>query len=266
MIEDNRVRRELECIGYSTATISSGVYWTDWPSADYYYSVDGDPFHSKGLLSRPSRFEVLLLETTGFRAILDGLRQVGSNAVPQGLDLDEAHRARVEYQLITLPDLTKLPSPKFVYAHILSPHPPFIFGQGSAQQALESFEEQFAADPTELKLQNAYVDQVAFLNGQIIRIVDDILKRSIQPPVIIITADHGWADRTPSEKLAIFQAYYFPEGTRPDIYPSISAVNTFRLTFDTIFGTQLGLLPDVGYYSPLEDIWDFEIVRAKETP
>ena len=266
MIEDNRVRRELECIGYSTATISSGVYWTDWPSADYYYSLDGDPFHAKGLLNRISRFEALFLETTGIRFFLDGFRQMGLNSMPEGMGLNEVHRARIEFQLNTLPDLTGLTSPKLIYAHILAPHPPFVFGKDTSLQVSENFEEQFAADSKELRLLEDYAIQIEFLNGQILGIVEEILKRSEEPPVIIITADHGWADRTPADKLAIFQAYYFPESSRPDIYPSISAVNAFRITFDTIFGTQLGLLPDIGYYSTLEDIWDFEIVRAKETP
>ena len=58
-------------------------------------------------------------------------------------------------------------------------------------------------------------------------------------------------------KFLILNAYYLP-GHSDIAYPTISPVNTFRLIFNTYFGTDYELLPDTSYYSPVPNIYDFE--------
>lgn len=261
MIPDNRVRRELECLGYVTATVNSGLFWTDWPSASFYFSRDGNPYHALGLLRGISRFEALLLETTIARAPMDMVRQMGFAEAPAGLDPRESHRELVNYQFDQLAKMPQLPSPKFVYVHVISPHPPFVFGREDTTGQFGSFEEEFASEGREAAALRAYADQVAYLNERLEAVVGSILQASEPEPIIVITADHGWADRNPEDKLSIFQAYYFPGERVEGLYPTISAVNTFRVVFDSYFGTEFGTLPDVGYYSVLGDIWDFERVE-----
>jgi hypothetical protein len=51
------------------------------------------------------------------------------------------------------------------------------------------------------------------------------------------------------ERLSILNAYYFPGGNTEMLVPGITPVNTFRVIFNTYFGTDLELLPDIEYYS-----------------
>ena len=46
-------------------------------------------------------------------------------------------------------------------------------------------------------------------------------------------------------------------GHTDQLYPTISPVNTFRVLFNTYFGTNYPLLEDVSYKSPIPHIYDF---------
>jgi hypothetical protein len=36
LLKDSRLRRELECLGYATVAIETGVVWSEWRDADYF--------------------------------------------------------------------------------------------------------------------------------------------------------------------------------------------------------------------------------------
>jgi hypothetical protein len=94
------------------------------------------------------------------------------------------------------------------------------------------------------------VDQIVFMNGKILEVIDTILAQSDTPPIIIIQSDHGW-DRGQFSPLRLLNlnAYLVPDAVKTQLYPTITPVNSFRLIFDTVFGTQLGLLPDESFHS-----------------
>ncbi len=54
---------------------------------------------------------------------------------------------------------------------------------------------------------------------------------------------------TPEDRMKNLNAYYFPDGGSPQVYDSVSPVNTFRIIFNRYFGADLPLLPDRHYYS-----------------
>ena len=112
-------------------------------------------------------------------------------------------------------------------------------------------------------MKQPYVEQVIFLNRQMLALVDDILQKSHTPPIIIIQGDHGSAHirkkvrtadgriklRLPEERLAILNAILVPEQYRHRLYPSISPVNNFRLILSEQFGEPLPLLEDRHLFS-----------------
>jgi hypothetical protein len=87
-------------------------------------------------------------------------------------------------------------------------------------------------------------------------------------PILILQADHGpGSSQHPLilersnvlERLAILNAYYFPDRNYEALYPDITPVNTFRVVLNTTFGTDLELLEDRNYASaalgnPLTDV------------
>jgi hypothetical protein len=64
------------------------------------------------------------------------------------------------------------------------------------------------------------------------------------------------------ERMAIFNAYYFPGGSPASLDPSITPVNSFRVLFDAYFHGDFGRLPDVSYFSNPSLPYDLSPVAA----
>jgi len=137
-------------------------------------------------------------------------------------------------------------APRFVYAHIVCPHWPFVFdGEGGKVDA---------AHATDLKDKKYYLDQYIFISARVVQLVKYILAKSRKPPVMIIQSDHGPRGFGPGsgyyqmevgdEWKHIFNAYYFPGGSDQGLSPTISPYNTFRLVFNRYLKTAIPLLPD----------------------
>jgi hypothetical protein len=166
------------------------------------------------------------------------------------------HRERILYQLETLPDFAKKDGNYFVFAHLIIPHNPYVFGPDG--------EARYNSDPFTLLDLDAgsqwepglYRDQVIFLNKSILAVIDEILDNSKSDPIIILQADHGNRsydtlklsdDMRYRMYFSIFSAYYFPNGATDQLYDTITPVNIFRVVLNTNFGTHLDLLPDQQY-------------------
>jgi hypothetical protein len=153
-----------------------------------------------------------------------------------------------------------IPGPKIVYSHFLIPHPPFVFDRnGNAlpqQQPYQLWDDSETAGGTGEYRQN-YREQVMFANKKVIDAIDGILANSKTPPIILVMSDHGPASMfrfdidSPGcvwERTGNLYALRLPghqnDGT---LYSTISPVNTFRVIFNTYFGTKLLLLEDRSY-------------------
>ena len=255
-IKDNRVRRELECIGYKTVAVETETFWTEWDDADYFLRRRAGALGEIELLGGASRTEAEFLQTTLARGYLDAVKSTSAGAA-QLLDPASESRDLILYQFDELARIPRLPSPKLVFIHVLSPHPPFLFGPRGEPVNIGEFDAGRAAGPTEAVQLKAYADQVAFLNTQLLKAVKAILAASEPEPIIIIQGDHGWADRDHEDKLSILNAYHFPGYGRSVLYPTITPVNSFRLLFDTYFGGNLGRLDDTSFFSSEVDEYNF---------
>lgn len=142
-------------------------------------------------------------------------------------------------------------SPKFVFAHIMKPHRPATFDRhgnylsgnrvhevGSRTVAL-SDEFSDSHDPS---VPNAYVGQLIYVNSLVLNAIDAIIRSSDSPPIIVLSADHGPAGKTPRHE--ILAAFHLPYGGNQGLYPSISSVNHFRYILDYYFRLGIGLTED----------------------
>ena len=157
---------------------------------------------------------------------------------------------------------------KFVFAHILLPHPPFVFDRHG------NFTDDDFIPPTQVadlenkekELHRKYIEQLMFTNSKVSELVKRLLSRSAVPPIIIIQSDEGpwpvryylykdhfnWKTQATNEELkaktGILNAYYFPGiNYKSILYPSITPVNTFRVIFNAYFEQNFELLPDETY-------------------
>ncbi len=245
----NRTRRFLEAQGYQVINFASGFVWSEWPDADVYLSP---PLHG-----HLSEFETLLLRSSFGLALLDaGLIHLNREGA-------SSFRARTLYVLDTLPQIAAWDGPKFVFAHLIVPHPPFVFGPNGEvrENGAQTLESQYSL----AEYRRGYAEQVAFINQRLIPVLESILTNSPRPVVILLQGDHGpgfssWADR-----MKILNAYYLPAASESP-YPSISPVNSFRLILNNYFHTTYPLLEDRSFFSSYNSPYDFQEISNDCTP
>ena len=246
LINHSEVRAILEQAGYKTVAIASDWSITNNPTVDYY--LKPLPFHL-------SDFEGFLLSSTPLGALSSVLRSV---AYMPSID---AHRRLVVYNFETL---SKIPDdiqgPKFVFAHIVSPHPPFVFDRdGNPIDPGYPFNfndaNDFPGTPEEYR--NGYIGQVEYVNRQLEQVIDTLIEKSVVPPIIILQADHGPGllvdfrsakNTCIKERFSVFAAYYMPGVTPEPIPEDITPINIFRIVFNQYFESGLPLLENSYYY------------------
>jgi hypothetical protein len=188
------------------------------------------------------------------------LRMTALGAFGAGTQLQPYDRAVLRqhtlFEFRVLERMADDPGPKFVFAHFLVPHPPYVFhpdGSFVTDEPLETEDERAA-----------YLRQMEYINSRILGLVDRLLARPAdERPVIILQADegpfpirydanewhfdwHGGTTEELDEKFGILNAYHLPGVDAEDagLYPSITPVNSFRVVLNAYFGTDLPLLPD----------------------
>lgn len=158
--------------------------------------------------------------------------------IPVGNILDSHEYRQYQQNMFALESLEKtpdLPGNNFVYAHLYTTHQPFVFyPDGEFHPHLKQGD-------------RAYRDQVIFTDARLLEIVKTILAKSEPEPIIVIQADHSYFPS--ADRVKILNAYYLPDGGNKQLYPTITPINTFRVIFNTYFGGQYDLLPDVSRYS-----------------
>jgi hypothetical protein len=278
MLAHSRVRSFLQDRGYRMVAFESGWPLTQVEDADVYLSPDAASqssvylFH---LIGPPNEFELLLLRSTMARAVLDQY-QGRIRTVDSPLEAPfSRQRARLLFTLDTLDDVASWQGDYFVFAHLVIPHPPFVFGP-SGEPILHnrgySFSDGSAFEGTREEYIEGYCGQVAYIDSQIQPLVRRLIDSSASPPVIILQADHGprldldWHDpgRTNMrEAFSILNAYYIMGLENLPVYPSISPVNSFRVLFNVVFGQDFELLPDESYYTDSFRPYDFLQVTGR---
>ncbi len=246
LLQKSAVRYSLESVGYSFVAMPSATLFTQMHDADKYYKMT---------LGDINEFEGLLLSSTLANFVIDGL------------DLDvpvpsyALHRRYVLYSLDTLETVPPLRGPKFVFTHIMAPHPPFVLDEnGDPVQSDRPYNMGDASGfrGTSEEYIAGYVGEVRYLNQRLMHVIDVILSQSAQRPIIIIQGDHGPGNyfnmaepvnECLRERYSMLNAYYFPDGDYNALYESITPVNSFRVVLNQYFGANLDLLEDRNYYA-----------------
>jgi hypothetical protein len=238
LIHHSAVRQALESLGYQTVAFETGFDATQLDDADLYLSSH----RAQGI----NDFENLLIRTTGARVLAEGIAFL--NLPPDWEARDRIHREQILYTLDELRRMPEVTGPKFVFAHIVIPHWPHVFGPNG-----ESVHEK----PDSA---TGYKNQVIFINKQITPILENIINNSPTPPVIILQGDHGSIIESPERRMRILNAYYLPDGGEAALYESISPVNSFRVILDEYFGDQAPLLEDKSFYSIYADPYNYQMI------
>jgi hypothetical protein len=244
------VPSSLKAIGYHY--IHLGNYWE--PTS---YNVDADVDLR---FQDSAEFTSALLATTYWSAVVPPASESGEDDGEATSSRDLARETTL-YTFDRLADSVERPGPNFVFAHILLPHPPYVFGPRG-----EALTEEEAGQQIE---KVKYVWQVQFANAKVLAAIDRLLSDPTDP-IIVLQADEGpwprafslnetgfqWlhaSDALIAQKFGILNAVHLPNGVDPRDYgfdDRTSPVNEFRIVFNAMFGTHLPLLPNMTYLSP----------------
>ena len=249
LIRQSRLRALLEDSGYRIIGLSTGFRVTELEDADLYLRTP---------IGAVTEFERMLTETSGGFILQDLPTALGFAPFLPGY---QAHRERILHSIETLQSVASLPGPKFVLAHLLVPHPPFVFDQTGGETSWRypfSLMEGNMFMGTHEEYIQGYRDQITYVDHVMLDVLSSILATSPSPPIIVLMGDHGpgsrlaWdsVERTDLlERTGILNAYFLPGASQELLYEGITPVNSFRLILDAYFGTELGLLPDRSYFS-----------------
>jgi hypothetical protein len=247
LLQDPLVARQFKALGYRYFHIGS---WWDPTRTDAGADVD------LTLSSQPgtSDFADVLYDGSALPAIAKRL-----GIPPQSAR--ERHFTYGEHGLDALAALRDEPGPKFVQAHVLLPHPPFVFDRDGT-----FIDEDAAAAMTDEELHDRQLD---YTNARLREIISGLLSLpERERPIIILQADEGpwprsysaerksssdWAagatERELEQKYGIMNAWYLPGGEDLGLYPSMTAINTFPVLFSRYFGIDYPTHPDRIYSS-----------------
>ena len=240
-LQHSLVRENFEKLEYSTVAFETGFNWTEIEDADLYLTRN-DRDAGPNLLKGVNEFEVLMIRSSALLFASALTPSLADLLLPDLNYPNRDHRERILFVLDTLEKMPTVPGPKFVFAHIVAPHGPFVFGpKGEVLERAPIY-------------RIGYPDQITYLNGRVLKIIDELQKNSNTPPIIILQGDHGARQHVGEYgRLGILNAIYFPGGEYNQLYAKITPVNTFRIVFNQYFGQSYALLDDISYKSLYTD-------------
>ncbi|MBN2443455.1 MAG: hypothetical protein JXJ04_18985 [Spirochaetales bacterium] len=261
-LRNNEVVKYFKAAGYSICGFDTGYSHTILENTDVLFKPSGTV----------SEFENVLLSTT----ILP-VAQSDENS------LFAKHRKRVLYILDKIPNITETESPRFVFAHIISPHPPFIFNEkGEPIEQSDSFHFGDGSHYMNSKggsrenYYRGYSGQVTYITKLLKIMIERIFERYTEnKPVIIIQGDHGpgsglkWGsleETNIKERFSILHTYYLPDHEGNPAYNAITPINMFRVIFNTYLDARFPLLPRKNYFTLWALPYDFKDVTQLLPP
>ena len=241
MGSDNNVMNFLKSQGYTIANFDSGWGLTrDMKSAELQLCGDNQLLNSN--------FLIMLVKASALNPIYVKIFET----------------SQIELKLCVFDELPKVQSrsdePIFAFAHILLPHPPFIFDANGGIRSVDSLD--LSLEVRDNNNRAAHLEQLKFVNKKIAQVVDQLLD-SESPPVIIISSDHGsaflfdgnltnWDNPTNEmikERMDNIMFIYLPSNETDIFYEEITPVNVFRVLFNHYFETDFEILEDKIFFS-----------------
>ena len=242
IISNNKVMRDLKTLGYEIVVLaSSQKYTTDLEVADTILCEEFNTWSTE--------FNVNLVKTSILKPIY--------------VMLFETHRDKIECSLDTLLNVSEqFDVPIVVWAHLLLPHPPYLFGPNGEHVESDTIE---ITDSWGDGV--GYINQVMFANKKMTEFVESVKNNETQP-IILIQGDHGsggasftgLTDEKIRQRMTILSSMHLPGEIEFIPYDGITPVNSFRLIFNNYFDTNYEFLPDKSYFGNHKNPYDLKNV------
>ena len=242
LMHDNRIMQILESNGYSTINFDSNWGPTNAIKIADQNLCEKNPVFNSELLTA-------VLSTSMLKPVYTDL------FLP-------ADRERVLCVFSELPEIQfESEKPIFVFAHIMLPHGPYIWGPNGEHKKIDSLS---VLDIEESK--KGYLDQLIFTNKMVQEMIEKIIDEKKRPKIIIIQSDHGTAfpmdwdnptDKMKHDRHSSINYVLLPDKNKNSLYNTMTPVNTFRVLFNDYFNTNFEVLEDRVFFSDYNKPYDF---------
>lgn len=261
-LDDNRTARFLRRRGYEYVFVPSSFPFTDASSV------------ADRVVGAPRRRGMDLWAAWVAETPLRILPHPGA-ARPTPFPAESAREMEKKLQAIAA--LADGRRPRFVFAHLLLPHEPYVFRADCTHRRPYWPASEHGAERDSVEA--AYLAQVSCVNRLVERMVADILRRSAVPPVILLQADHGHGFITletmtgsqpprarlrpeqVAERMDAFAAYHLPGGGDSVLYEGMTAVNLMPAVLNRYLDAGIPLREDRVYWATLHPPFALEQLR-----
>jgi hypothetical protein len=168
--------------------------------------------------------------------------------------------------------------PKFTFAHILAPHPPYVFDENGNWPSYD-----VEANDNDIPEKTKYINELKYINTRIENLIIYIREKSPNA-VVFIQADEGpypgqfRGEITENynynpvnlplpemkQKFGILASYYMPGKTEEDVKKINSSVDVFRYILNNYLGYNMPMLPDCQFaVSNKYNVYNFQLVSDR---
>lgn len=247
-LTNNKVVQFLKSRGYNYYWFEGGYIGpkSKYDAGEYYLAAEKSTTDITYQTTADNDFFLLFVNSSIILPFVDQIKFISY----------DIHRKRFFNTFNSLKGLVKQKDKKFVFAHIMSPHPPFIFdADGRKVNGVVQGKSR----------KNAFYDQLEYLNSVTSAVIKQmVLENNGREKIIILQGDHGMREITPSsnynysedwvqEAFGNLNSIYFSDQTkRADLkeqLPAIASVNTFRYVFNQEFNADMAILENNQYYT-----------------
>jgi Sulfatase len=233
-------------LGYETVGISSGFEQPAVRGADTFLD-DGEI----------NEFEIQMLRASIIPPIVTAL-------VPDAFSGNQRERIESVFESVEGLAAERTPRPRFVFAHVPSPHGPWVQQADGSPRVMTSLETWYFDTPettgmTRDEVIEGYVGQSAYLGQRTRAAVEAIQRSSARPPVILVISDHGSSlDVTaanPEQRLRNLFAAYTPG--HPGLFArDLTLIGVFPTLFKAYFDVELPRPPETMFTGGPKGLFD----------
>ena len=169
-------------------------------------------------------------------------------------------------------------NPQFTFAHILAPHPPYVFDENGNLPTYDVESNDNGVDEAV-----KYTNELKYINKRLMELVA-FVRQSSPEAIIILQPDEGpypkqfrgpmsqesyydpakLPQQEMKQKFSIFASYYLPGVEKSQAEQINSSVNIFRFVLAEYLGYDLKLLPDCHLSSGNKfNIYNYTLVNDK---
>jgi hypothetical protein len=201
-----------------------------------------------------SEFELDLLAKGGIRRVLPDVQRTL---------IGDSHRSRITAAFESLQDVAgeRTGPPRVVLAHIMAPHPPYVFGtEGESTGPQNCYPESCGFwtqewDPP-AELDGAVRDQVEFISARVAEATRSIIAASRTPPIVIVFSDHGHRHDAADVQESVRTLFLAHTPGASGMFPTdVTPLQVLPRLFNTYFGADLPVREGDSFYIDQRRLW-----------